>query len=215
MITTKTINGYRNYIVDDQPFISVTSFLSMTADKSFLTAWKTRVGEEEANKITREAATNGTKTHKLIEEFNETKSIKPGLDNLYFLNIVPELRKINKFVCSEEVLYSRELKIAGRVDTIGEYSNVLSIIDYKTSRRPKKSEWIVDYFLQTCLYSLCWQEMTGEKALQLVLLITNPDSCQVFVEPRSNWIQPLHERYKQYLKLIGGEHDVTIPRTCC
>lgn len=207
MIETKTINGYRNYIIEDQPFISVTSFLDMTSDKSGLIKWRKRVGDEEANRISSHAASNGTKVHALIEQYHDDQNIvsEEMNGNAYFNNIFPYLKKINKVISQETVLYSKKLKIAGRVDGIVEYDNALTVLDYKTSGKPKIKKWIDNYFLQCTLYSICWQEMTGQKIDQIVILITGPEQCQEFIDQRKMWFKPLEERYKMYLRLLKSQ----------
>jgi genome maintenance exonuclease 1 len=86
-------------------------------------------------------------------------------------------------------MYSDYLRVAGTVDCIAEYDGTLSIIDFKTSRKPKKKEWIESYFMQTAAYAVMFEEMTKKPIKQLVIMITVDGSePQVFIENRDDWI---------------------------
>lgn len=191
----------RYYDIDGNQYISVTTMLSLTSDKTFLTEWKKRIGEEKANQISKEACSRGTHLHSKIEDYLNGKEIET--DPLFF-NIKPKLKHLVPQLM-EEVMYSHTLKIAGRVDCIGLYKDTLSVIDFKTSSKTKRKDWITDYFLQATLYSLCYEEMTGIKISQLVILVTSPDECQEFIVQRKDYWKLLQERYKKYQELIKNE----------
>ena len=96
-------------------------------------------------------------------------------------------------------LYSDHLKVAGRVDCVAEFDGKLSIIDYKTSRKTKKKEWIDGYFMQECFYAIAWEERTGMPITQLVTIISVDDApAQVFIEHRDNWDKKLVETIEKY-----------------
>ena len=88
-----------------------------------------------------------------------------------FCQIRPYLDKINNIHALEAPLYSKTLKLAGRVDCIGEYEGELAIIDFKTSSKTKREEWIQDYFSQEVAYAIMFQELTGLKVKKLVTII--------------------------------------------
>jgi hypothetical protein len=99
----------------------------------------------------------------------------------------------------EAPLYSEHLGLAGRVDCVGVWDGKNSIIDYKTSRKLKKKEWISSYFMQCAAYAIMWEERTGMPITQLVVLIAVDDNePQVFIEHRDNWVQPLLDVIEQY-----------------
>jgi len=116
-----------------------------------------------------------------------------------FLTIRPLLDKIDNIWYQECALYSDTLKVAGRVDCIGEYDGVLSVIDFKTSSRVKKKEDITSYFLQTTFYALALEEMIGSPVDQLVIIMSVDDHVPlVFVEKTENYINELVKVIKQY-----------------
>lgn len=196
------INGKRYYSTPNGKFPSITSVLS-SFEKKGLLEWRKRVGEEEANRITRSAANKGTKLHTLCEKYlsNEEFDNKKIMPNILesFYSIKPFLNEINNIHKLEVPLYSSRLKVAGRCDGIAEYKGILSVIDFKTSRKEKREEWIEDYFLQTTFYGMCYYEMTGIKIKQVVVLISVDDGeSQEFIRPLKNYIVPLMNKIKLF-----------------
>ena len=129
---------------DGKKLPSITTVLGATQDKSGLDAWRKRVGEEEANRVMAQASTRGTAVHQLAEDYvnneeNWSKGAMPA--NLFTFNTIKPLldKHMNNIWIQEAPLYSERLEVAGRVDCIAEWDGVLSIVDYKTSRRPKKT----------------------------------------------------------------------------
>ena len=137
--------------------------------------WRQKVGEEEANKISKRASTRGNKCHKLCELYLENKSISQYSDDPLsmglFYQIKPYLDSIDNIHALEEPLSSSLLKMAGRVDCIAEYNGELAIIDFKTSTKYKREEWIHDYFAQETAYAIMFQELTGLIPKKLVTII--------------------------------------------
>jgi len=170
------IDGKRFYRKKDSDdpmnFISITTIISNYSKEKFAN-WRLKIGEDEANRITKAATTRGTHMHNLVEHYLENKDLPKSapLPKLLFDVAKPELNKINNILGIEIPLYSEYLGIAGTVDTIAEYNGVLSIIDYKTSERPKPVSWIEGYFVQTMAYSCMLYEMTGIMAKQLVIIM--------------------------------------------
>ena len=169
--TTKT---GRTYSVGDERFPSVTTVIGYSKKKSIM-EWRNRVGEEKANAISKRASTRGNKTHKLAELYLLNESITKYKDDAMsmgmFYQIKPYLDRINNIHALEAPLYSKMLRLAGRVDCIAEYDGELAIIDFKTSTKLKKEEWIQDYFAQECAYAIMFQELTGLKVKKLVTII--------------------------------------------
>jgi genome maintenance exonuclease 1 len=166
--------------------------------------WRDRVGHEEANKISRQAAGRGTAVHAVCENYvnNDPDYAKDLMPNILhdFKRIKDILDTRIGIVYGQELpLYSDHLGVAGRVDCVAEFDGKLSIIDYKTSRKTKKKEWIESYFMQECFYAIAWEERTGIPITQLVTVISVDNAePQVFIEHRDNWDKQLVEVIEKY-----------------
>ena len=178
-LKAKTTEKGRRYFVEGNAYPSVTTVIGEMKKKSII-EWRRKVGEEEANAISKRATTRGNKCHKLAEDYLSNKPLDRYKDDVLSLGLFHQIRpyidKINNIHALEESLYSHTLKLAGRVDCIAEYDNELAIIDFKTSTKFKREEWIQDYCSQETAYAIMFQELTGLKVKQLVtcLLYTSP-----------------------------------------
>lgn len=177
---------------------SVTSFLSKTSDKKFLETWKKKVGEEEAKRISLRATNRGTKFHGLVESYIKDK-VDPGTkDFLLIKNLINS--RIGEILLVEEYLYSQKLGLAGTVDCVGYFDGILSIIDWKTSTKEKREDWIQDYFIQETAYALMFSEMTGMKVKQIVTVVKldgDPEP-QIFIKKPIDFVRPLLERVNKF-----------------
>ena len=207
-LKTKNIDGKRHYVTPNGNYPSVTTVTSL-AIKDGIKAWRERVGEKEANKIASQAARRGTKVHKICEDYLNNvdlnyEEIEP-INHFLFKQIKPILDiRLDEVYGLEVPLYSDFLRVAGRVDLIGEFDSQLSIVDFKTSRKTKKKSWIHSYFIQACAYSIMWEEMTNIPIKQLVVLITVDGARpQVFMEHRDTWTEPLYKIIDTYYKQEG------------
>jgi len=204
-----TSNG-RLYSTPSGGLPSITTVLSILSEEH-IQRWRARVGEEEANKISHRASTRGTAVHSIIENYiNNEENYQEG----FMPNVVENFRavqnvldtRIGKVYGQEAPLYSDHLGVAGRVDCVAEFDGKLSIIDFKTSRKLKKEEWITNYFIQESAYAIMWEERTGMPITQLVTIISVDDEDpQVFIEHRDNWTSKLIETINEYKrrKLFG------------
>jgi CRISPR/Cas system-associated exonuclease Cas4 (RecB family) len=189
-------DGSRRYFTKSgAAYPSVTTVLSVLSRDS-IREWRKRVGAEEANKVSRQASTRGTKIHLLCEDILNNKEIDMGnmslLDKEMFIKFRPLLDRINNIHGQEIALYSDHLRLAGRVDCIAEFDGKLSIIDFKTSKKPKKKEWIESYFAQAAGYAIMYEERTGIPINRSAILIAvEGDEPQVFVETRDNYVDIL------------------------
>jgi genome maintenance exonuclease 1 len=200
------VNGKRYYVSPTGSRLpSVTTFLSHFKGDS-IQKWRRKVGEEEANKISARASRRGTKFHSLMESYisNEKgflaeKDVMPDMQNA-FLNMKPTVDRIDNVHYLETMLYSETLGLAGQVDCIAEFDGVPSIIDFKTSLKTKREDWILNYFEQCTCYSLMYEEMTGIKAKQIVVLISvdHEPEPQVFVRNRSDYVPELANKIKTF-----------------
>jgi ATP-dependent exoDNAse (exonuclease V) beta subunit len=177
----------------------VTGYLT----KQAILEWRKRVGEEEANRVSTQASSRGTRIHSLCEEFLKGEFVAPSLpDYEMWKDMMPIVDKIDNIHALESKLYSDKLELAGTVDCIGEFDGVLSVIDFKTSKRPKDINNIQHYFLQATAYSVMFEELTGIKVPNLTILIgVDHDQPQVFQGKRSSFIHNLVDLRQTYKKL--------------
>jgi len=187
---------------------SITTVLSLLSRDSIM-AWRKRVGEEEANRISTQAGTRGTAVHKLAEDYvnNDPEWSKKAMPaNLFTFNTIKPLldKHLNNVWIQEAPLYSDRLEIAGRVDCIAEWDGELAIIDYKTSRRPKKLENIQNYLIQESVYAACFYELTGVPIRKIVTVIAVDDSePQVFVDTPFKHLPKFMEVREQFRRERG------------
>ena len=183
----QTVKGVRRYVTPEgNAYPSITTILG-NQPKPGLVEWRKRVGDIEANKIMREASTLGTAVHDLCEQYLYNYKLKTSnneatgiFNRLRFL-----LGNIDNIIGLEIPLYSDQLKVAGTADCIAEYNGMLSVIDFKTSKKPKKEEWIEDYYIQAFFYAIAFFERTGVIPEQVVILIAIRDVFEVQVFKKS------------------------------
>ena len=166
-------------------------------------AWKDKVGEEEAGKISRRALARGNKIHSLAEKYllNEG-DMSDDFSKADFGQMIPYLNKINNIHCLETQLYSDHLQTAGTVDCIGEYEGKLTVIDFKTSAKLKKREWVKDYFMQCSAYAVMYEERTGTPIERLLLIINVEDEGGQLIDgKRDDYIQDFLDLRETFRKL--------------
>jgi genome maintenance exonuclease 1 len=198
--STTNEDGSRVYVnASGVAYPSATTVLGVLS-RDGIAAWRKRVGEEEADKISNQASTRGTKIHSLTESYLKNEDLEEAykttkaslLDVEMFKKFKPVLDSIGEIHCQELALYSDHLRMAGRVDCIAEYNGLRAVIDFKTSGKLKKKEHISSYFMQTAAYAIMYEERTGIPVPWLVVLIAvEGDEPQVFIEKRDNWAKEL------------------------
>lgn len=185
---------------------SITTVLGARG-KEHIIEWRKRVGEEEANRISRFATSRGSGLHSIAEKYigNEDVYIDPVKVmphvKALFMAVKPVIDSgLSKVYLQEKPLYSDFLKIAGRVDLVGRFENKNSVIDFKTSTRVKSLEDIEDYMLQACAYAIMTEEQTGIGIPNLVIImaVDNSPTPIVFRGRRDNYIHQLLERITDY-----------------
>ncbi len=217
-MTTVTTDMGRQYETPEGIQLpSITTVLSILSRDS-IAKWRARVGEKEANRISYRASTRGTAVHEICEQYVNNDpdydkymamNIDTGEQTLTkrtpdliesFLKLKPILdERLGTVYAQEAPLYSTHLGVAGRVDCVAEFDGKPSIIDYKTSMKPKRLDWIKNYFMQESAYSIMWEERTGMPITQLVTIISvDNHEPQVFIEHRDNWVRPLRDTIAQY-----------------
>ena len=194
------IDGVRYYKIPGEDNLSrLVSITSVTSfhNKHIFEDWRKKVGEEKAQKITKAATSRGTDLHFLMENYLENRDL-PNVSTIasfLFKIAKKEVDKINNIHALESSLYSKVLGIAGTVDCIAEYNGELSVIDFKTSKKPKPKEWIEHYFVQCAAYACMFYEITGIAIKKLVIIMACEDGdCVVYEE---------YDKMK-YIKLLNG-----------
>ena len=188
--------GTRVYATPDgSRYPSVTTILNEHGREA-LDRWRDRIGHAEAAKIGARAAARGTKLHMFTEHYLQNDlTVFNGVDLIgqhFFDEFKPVLSDIDNIHCLETKLYSHHLRLAGTVDCIAEYDGVLSVIDFKTASKPKRHEWIHNYFMQTSAYAIMYEELTGIPVPDLHILVAVEDQePQMFSEKRNRWTRGL------------------------
>ena len=197
------IDGKRHYETPHGTFISITTLLSSVTPQGILD-WRESVGDDVADYAMRIAAIRGNKLHKIVELYLSNKPqndlvgehgiLAAGLFSL----MRPAFDKINKIRALEQTLYSANLGVAGRTDCIADFDGELSTIDFKTTSK-MRDEPSENYLLQATFYATAWEEQTGERIKQIVI-ITGAENGQLNVKTDD----PL--KYIDKLKKIIEEH---------
>ena len=202
-LNVTTMPGHRLYETPDgEKYPSVTTVLSRLSSKG-IDLWKARVGPVEAKRVSTFAANRGTAVHELIERYlNNDPNYMDGVPlhiKANFLDVKADLdKRLTKIIAQEVALYSDHLTLAGRVDCIGVYDGVLSVIDFKTSGKWKERHFCEGYFIQETAYAIMWEERTGQPITQLVTIIAGDAGKQVFIEHRDNWSKKLLKTIEEY-----------------
>ena len=214
MRTETNEHGKRIYVTPDgELYPSITTILGEFS-KASIQEWRKRVGETEANKISGKASRRGTSVHSVCESYikNEDGYLDGQTPNIVelFKTIEPFFERINNIYGVELALYSDHYELAGRTDLVAEFDGVLSIIDYKTSNKIKKKEWCENYFAQCSFYASAYEERTGIKVPQVVIIIAvENEQPQLFVENCDDWTHIIWEAKKLYELNITDTVDIS------
>ena len=210
-LPTENIDGKRYYVTPTgEKYPSVTSVTGLL-NREGIKKWRKRVGEKTANKISTQAARHGTSAHQLFEDYikndNFEEKFKGAMPTTQqaFISLEKQLNQIGVVHGLESPLYSHNLQLAGRVDCIAEWDGKLSVIDFKTSAKPKQEKWIQNYFIQETAYAKMFEELTGKTIESIVTLIAVSDgTSQLFVEqPSDDYVDQLLELRSQYRNEYG------------
>ena len=181
-------DGPRTYNVKDKKVPSVTTILSATQSlekKRTLENWRNRIGREEAARITNQAATRGTEMHYVLEHYMNGQGYLNLGDNgsqprMMAHRIVENLDKLSE-VYGTEVSLAYEDQWAGSTDLVCMYDGKPTIADFKQSNKPKREEWIEDYYYQIAAYSLAHKKQYGEIVQGMILICTKDLLFQRFM----------------------------------
>tara|TARA_B100001250_G_scaffold304382_1_gene266202 strand:+ start:96 stop:770 length:675 start_codon:yes stop_codon:yes gene_type:complete len=211
-MNAEMVNGKRVYSTPEgKHYPSVTTVIGSNAKKQAgLAKWRARVGKEKAAAISSRSAARGTKYHSITEDYLNNKLEideykKYPLPTIMFYNSKHVLDRINNIVLQEAALYSDHLEVAGRVDCIADFDGKLSIIDFKTSEKPKRDLYLYDYFVQETAYACCLQERYGITVEQLVTIVAcEKGETQVKINPpKKEYLLSLIEYIDEYQQRYG------------
>lgn len=187
---------------------SITTILSKMKSKE-LKAWRERVGNEQASKITKKAANRGTSLHTIVEHYLNNETIVNEGSNItgyvHFKTIQHELDYIDNIILQETAVWSDYWRIAGKLDCMAQYKGTLSIIDFKTSRKKKDRNWIKNYFIQGAFYAEAVKERTRGIICpkQTVIIMANDDQTyETYIEPIDCWLEEL--------KIVRDHYEITM-----
>ena len=198
----KNQDGFRFYSIDGKNYPSVTSVLGIKKKKE-LANWRQSIGEDVANWEMGRAARRGKSTHTLVEQYlkGETPSERSVLPLGLFKLMRPYVDQIDNIHMIEQVMYSKELGLAGQTDCIAEYNGKLSVVDFKTANKERKESWIDNYFLQCTAYATMYKELYGKNIDQIVVLIASEDGAmQSFIKETKDYMEPLKKSIEEFYK---------------
>jgi genome maintenance exonuclease 1 len=217
-LTRDESTGKRLYATPDGFKVpSVTTILDKTKPaeaREALANWRKAIGEQKAQQITTEAASRGTRMHKYLEDYIKGEPLKESVSNpfaeqsLKMAKIVIEqgFSKVNEVWGSEVPLYFPEL-YAGTTDCCGIHEGEEAILDFKQTNKPKKREYIDDYFIQLTAYAMAHNEVHGTNIRKGVILMCSKDyEYQEFIlEPKDfdYWTDRWCQRVSEYYRVNG------------
>ena len=212
-ISRKQVNGKRLYETPDGNAVaSVTTILDATKDKTHLIAWRKRVGEKKAQEIVTEAAGVGTRMHKYLEDYIEFGEWPQPGSNPYaqqahgMAEVIRDNALKDVEVWGSEVALYMPNMYAGTTDLVGTYKGQPAIMDFKQTNKPKKEEWVVDYFLQLVAYAEAHNEVYDTDIREgHVFMCSRAGEYQQFDvwpdeydEWRQEWYNRVYTYYEKY-----------------
>ena len=209
-LSRETVDGVRYYDTPNgKKLVSITSVISHY-NREIFREWRAKVGEKEANKVTKQATSRGTDMHTLAEYYlknSKLPSVQP-LSEMLFKQAKPTLDKIDNIHAQEQSLFSYELGVAGSVDCIAEYEGELAIIDFKTAKKPKPKKWVDHHFVQCAAYACMLYEMTGIVVKKFVIIMSCEDGEVVVYEEydKRKYINLLSEYIREFVEFKLQEY---------
>lgn len=208
----------RVYSTKDGEYPSITTILGATSpSKVYLDKWREKVGAEEAARVSKEATDRGTSVHDYVEKYfnlpeprnfsdfytSSELDKEPGNVRSPVKNIIKVCENNNFKPYAQEIpLWHPKLKFAGRVDGIGLWNDVLSIIDFKTSKKKKYASSIKDYYIQATAYAVAHNYLFYTEINNFNIVIGGDTDTQVFSGKVVNYIPELKFRIKSFYKNI-------------
>ncbi len=203
-------SGSRVYDFNGSRLPSVTTVLSATKNQQFLKDWKARVGEAEAERIKNLSSKRGTSMHKFLEShiqgigYDDLTEIgqaaKPMAEKIIEIGLTP----VSEYYGSEVMLHYPGL-YAGSTDFVCLHNGMETIVDFKQSNRPKKEEWVQDYYLQIAAYAMAHDHVYGSKIRQGVIMMCTPD---LYYQEFKIQDSELRSRKHGFLKRLNMYHEL-------
>ena len=191
-------------------FTTILGAMQSEEKKAVLAKWKARVGEQQAAYVSKRATDRGTSMHTICENYtcnfaNPTRGHMPTSIEL-FKHIQPVLdERVGTIYGNEIALFSERLRAAGRTDLVAQFDGIRSVVDFKTSTKDKKEEWITDYFLQSTAYAIMLEEMYDHFVVpQIAIIIAVEDGehkSQVFVKRTADYREQVLHLFDEYNRL--------------
>jgi genome maintenance exonuclease 1 len=209
-------SGTRVYDINNSRLPSVTTILGATKNQQFIKDWKAKVGEQEAQRIKNLSSKRGTSMHKFLENYvlgtgyDDLTAIgqeaKPMADKIIEIGLAP----VEEYYGSEVTLHYPGL-YAGSTDLICSHNGMESIVDFKQSNRPKREEWIEDYFMQIAAYAMAHDYVYNSKIQQGVIMVCTPDlyyqEFKIEGLQLRQWKHKFLKRLDMYHELIHDEKE--------
>ena len=208
------IKGLRFYETPTgEKYPSITTVLGKQPGKQKgLQEWRERVGVAQAQIISGKAARRGSVFHNIVENYLQDNDISDfKQQNFMAWCMFGEMKshldeKINEVVLQEQTMFSPKFKVAGRCDLIGVYKDKLSVVDFKTTTRTKKEEWIEDYFIQCAAYASMFEEHTGEPVEDVVIMMVAEDGeVQLFEKKTADYLSKLEEIMDDFYETVVSD----------
>jgi len=213
---TDVDTGTRYYDFQGMRLPSVTTVLAKTKNQSYLTAWKNKVGHEKAESIKNLSSKRGTSMHKFLEShiqgigYDDLTAIgcqaKPMAEKIMEMGLTP----ISEYYGSEVMLHYPGL-YAGSTDLVCMHNDLETIVDFKQSNRPKKEEWIEDYYIQIAAYAMAHDAYYGSTIQQGVIMVCTPDlyyqEFKCSGAELKKWKHKFLKRLDHYHELINDEKE--------
>jgi len=208
--TRTEVHGSRIYDILGVKLPSVTTILAQTKDQSYITRWKEKVGEQEAERIKNHSSKRGTSMHKFLEKhiqgtgYEDLTEIgvqaKPMAQKIIEIGFTP----ITEYFGNEVTLYYLGL-FAGATDLVCLHNNLETIVDFKQANRPKQKDWIEDYFLQVSAYAMAHDYLFKSEIKQAIIMVCTPDlyyqefkiQGAEFRNYKYKWLKRLDQYYKE------------------
>ncbi len=212
--------GKRVYEISSYRLPSVTTILGATKNQDFIKKWKAKVGEQEADRIKNHSSNRGTAMHKFLEHYVLGTNIvdltrigqeaRPMADKIIEVGLAP----VEEYYGSEVTLHYPGL-YAGSTDLVCLHNGMETIADFKQSNRPKKEEWIEDYYMQIAAYAMAHDYVYGSKIRQGVIMVCTPDLYYQEFKTEGlalrQWKHKFLKRLDMYNELIHDEKERTKP----
>ena len=208
--------GVRHYDFQGMRLPSVTTILAKTKNQSYITSWKNKVGHEKAEAIKNLSSKRGTSMHKFLEHhisgtgYDDLTPIgceaKPMAKKIVEMGLAP----VSEIYGSEVMLHYPGL-YAGSTDLVCMHNDMETIVDFKQSNRPKKEEWIDDYYLQIAAYAMAHDAYYGSTIRQGVIMVCTPDlyyqEFKITDHELRSWKHKFLKRLDHYNELIFDEKE--------